>query len=52
MNRKSKLGFVVSLHLAVFSGGVYPPNATAGIAFGAGSVLVLGLALFYELTVE
>jgi hypothetical protein len=51
MKRYSKLGFVVSLHLAVFAAGVYPPNAAAGLAFGVGSALVLGGALFYEVAV-
>ena len=51
MKRYSKLGFVVSLHLAVFGAGVYPPNAAAGLAFGGGSALMLGGALFYEVAV-
>jgi hypothetical protein len=51
MKRNSKLGFVVSLHLAVFSAGVYPPDAAAGLGFGIGSALVLSVSLFYEVTV-
>jgi hypothetical protein len=51
MKRNSELGFVVSLHLAVFGAGVYPPNTAAGLAFGVGSALVLGGSLFYEVAV-
>lgn len=50
VKRQSKLGFVVSLHLAIFSAGVYPPNTVAGLVFGAGSALVAAGTLFYELT--
>ena len=52
MQRYSKLAFVVSLHLAVFGAGVYPPNAAAGLAFGGGGAPMLGGALFYEVAVR
>jgi hypothetical protein len=51
MKRYSELGVVVSLHLAIFAAGVYPPNTTAGLAFGTGSAVLLAGTLFYELTV-
>lgn len=50
MKRNSKLGFVVSLHLAVFAAAAYPPNTMTGLAFGAASAVILGITLFYEVT--
>lgn len=50
MKRTSKLGFIVSGHLAVFAAGASPTNTAAGVAFGAASVVVLGSTLFYEVT--
>lgn len=50
MKRNSKLGFVISLHFAIFAAAAYPPNTVAGLAFGAASAVTLGSTLFYELT--
>jgi hypothetical protein len=50
VKRNAELGFVVSLHLAVFAAGVYPPNTAAGLAFGGASVLLLAVTLFVEVS--
>ncbi|MFC5367644.1 hypothetical protein [Salinirubrum litoreum] len=52
MRRKTQLGFVVSLHLVLFSTAAAAGGATtAGLAFGTVSALVLAVTLFYELSV-
>jgi hypothetical protein len=50
VKRNPKLGFVISLHLAVFAGGVYLPNTIAGLALGAASAVTLVPTLFYEIS--
>ncbi len=51
VKRNTTLGFVVSLHLAVFTAAAYPPNTAAALGLGGASTLVLGASLFYELAV-
>lgn len=50
MKRNSKLGFIVSLHFAVFAAATHPPNTGAGLAFGAGNAIILAVTLFYEIS--
>jgi hypothetical protein len=52
VRRKTQLGFVVSLHLALFTTAAASADAiTTALGFGTVSALALAGTLFYELSV-